>query len=77
MESVWVAISVVRGDGASCCRKVATGRAHFLRSMFPRVIWNQNLTMDIEIKALPLDAALHCELYCTTIVEGMGEIREP
>ena len=33
--------------------------------------------MDIEIKALPLDAALHCELYCTTIVEGMGEIREP
>ena len=70
VESLWVAISIVRGDGASCCRKVATGRAHILRSMFPRVIWNQNLTMDIEIKTLPLDAALLCELYCTTTVEG-------
>ena len=73
VESMWVAISIVRGDGASCCRKVATGRAHILRSMFPRVIWNQNLTMDIEIKTLPLDAALLCELYCTTTVEGIGE----
>ena len=68
IDSLWMALSIIRGDGASCCRKVATGKSRILRSMFPRVIWNQKLTLDIEIKNLPLDASLLIELYCTATV---------
>ena len=68
IDSLWMALSITRGDGASCCRKVATGKSRILRSMFPRVIWNQKLTLDIEIKNLPLDASLLIELYCTATV---------
>ena len=65
IDTLWMAISIIRGDGASCCRKVATGKAPIIRSMFPRVVWNQKITLDIEIKDWFIRHWLHRHKYYT------------
>ena len=65
IDSLWIAVSIVRGDGASCCRKVATGKSRVLRSLFSRVLWDQKLILNTPLNKLPLDAAILFELYGT------------
>ncbi|CAG5107018.1 Oidioi.mRNA.OKI2018_I69.chr1.g3105.t1.cds [Oikopleura dioica] len=73
IEYLWIAVSIIRGDRASCCRKSHTGRSRVKRSLFPRVLWDQQLTLNFSISQLPLDATLFIELYGTETVKTSKE----
>ena len=48
---------------------MATGKSRVLRSLFPRVLWDQRLTLNTPLNKLPLDASLLFELYGTVTVK--------